>query len=520
MHLFDLLIEFVDVGVDLVLQLSLLILKLNHLNLVHLLVQLSYLLLAALAVGQPHLEGVHGDFLLVFLGVLGLATLVLLGLLGFGLFLGFLLLLLLLAASALLVFVFFRVDFTLLQLSPVGLNVLVSDVEGFFGVLNLLINLRKDQLLGCSKVLVDNFETLKQTFDSLDDVLFADTQVIDFDVEVDLDLVDRSFQQNHLLTLLFVVDLLALRNLIVVVHFQVVFSEGAPSFIDLGFFALVLTSVHDFFCSQLINLFLAVFTLNFSFFSALVGMCLVDFSLTWLSDLGKVDLRLVLGTLVAISTVLDIVQQGIVTHLLVLFSCDFVLEDFLEFGNVVGQELRHLRHSESGDVGFSAHGLDGTFLEVKDVVELFLNLVKLHSVLLDLPLLFLLCLFDFLFRTINEHIEEVRVDVEVLFSHLNDIFDFLVFLNNLGEALSKALDFIPDDSFFLLSDLQFPVLFSSQFGLLDGVDFLVFYILGVRRNLEWLLEVALVKTINEGIDLGNVRRIVLLESCNLFVFDG
>jgi len=98
-----------------------------------------------------------------------------------------------------------------------------------------------------------------------------------------------------------------------------------------------------------------------------------------------------------------------------------------------------------------------------------------------------------------------------LLGDLDHLFDFLVFLHNLGEALAKALNLTSHGSFLLLSDLKLSVLFSTKLGLLDGVDALIDDVLSLTWQLELSGEVGFVEAIDVQIDLWQVRRVILLE---------
>jgi len=54
---------------------------------------------------------------------------------------------------------------------------------------------------------------------------------------------------------------------------------------------------------------------------------------------------------------------------------------------------------------------------------------------------------------LDQHIEVIRVDVEVLLLDLDHVLDFLVLRGDLGEAVSEPFDLRPDLGLFLLGDL-------------------------------------------------------------------
>lgn len=144
LHFFDLLVEVVDLGVDVVHELSLLVLQLNHAHLLHLFVDLSELLRATLTV--CHSDVVRINFFLFFT-TCSIALFFLRGFLRVGLVLGLLLclgLLLLLLLAALTFVLLLCIDLSLLQIRPVVLDVLIGHIEGLFGVLDFLVDFGKD----------------------------------------------------------------------------------------------------------------------------------------------------------------------------------------------------------------------------------------------------------------------------------------------------------------------------------------------------------------------------------------
>ena len=56
--------------------------------------------------------------------------------------------------------------------------------------------------------------------------------------------------------------------------------------------------------------------------------------------------------------------------LLILFRSDFLSDKRSKLLNVSVQELRHLGHSESGDVAACRHGFNCVLLEIQHIIEL------------------------------------------------------------------------------------------------------------------------------------------------------
>ena len=297
-----------------------------------------------------------------------------------------------------------------------------------------------------------------------------------------------------------------------------VFTESALGFLDLSLFVLVFATVHDFLGLQLIDLLLSELALDLSLLSTLVSMCLVNLDSAGLVTSLDGILRLVLGYS-AISGVVHAAEHLVLSHAFLFTSGNLRLKNLLEVVDVVGKELRHLWHSECLHVSASSHGFDSELLEVKDVEELFLNLIQLNCVLFNLPLFFSLGLLNLGFRSLDQHIEEIRVDVEVLLGHLDDVFDFLVLIDDLREAITERSNLSTYLSFLLLSDLKLTVLFGTELGLLDGVDRLIHDVLGLLGDSKSLTEVASIEAINMRVNLGQVGWVIGVEGHGLIVAD-
>ena len=139
------------------------------------------------------------DFLLRFTILLGL----LLSLsFRFCLFFGFLGCLILSLVAALVLVGCLSVNFSLLQVGAIVLNILICHVKVFFRILDLFVDFGQDELLWRAELVVDDVEALVESLDLGDDVLLADAKVVHLDVEIDLDLVDGALKKNHLLSLL------------------------------------------------------------------------------------------------------------------------------------------------------------------------------------------------------------------------------------------------------------------------------------------------------------------------------
>ena len=402
MHLLDFFIEVVNVGVDFVLELLLLILQLDHFDLLHFFIKLGHLLLSTLAVSKLPIVRMNLFFNLVLLGALSCGFLCLL--LCFSLrlfrFLGLSLSLLLFLATLGLVLLL-GIDFALFEINTILFDVRVCDIEVAFRVLNLLVNDWKDELLGRVKLAINDFKAFIQALHSADDVLLANSQVIDFDVEVNLDFVDGTFKKDHLLSLLLGVDLLALRYLVAIVHLQMILTEGASSFLNLGLFALVFSPVHDLLGLQLVDLLLSGLTSKLTLFTALVSMGLVDFGSAWLGSCDGSSLVLILGAFVTFSAFIHVDAHVLIAHLVLLASSNLALKDLLELIDIISEEVRHFGNAEGLHISSRSHGLYREFLEIKDVIELLLDLVELNSVPFNIPLFLLLCLLNLGLRPFN-----------------------------------------------------------------------------------------------------------------------
>ena len=322
--------------------------------------------------------------------------------------------------------------------------------------------------------------------------------------------MDGTFQQNHLLTLLFVINLLTLGHFVVIGHFKLELAKGALSFFDLCLFVFVLSTVHHFFCSQLIDLLLTQLSLDFPFFPGLVSKGVVHLGCTWLSS-SDIRLRFFFGSFITFCSFFQVVYYVVLVHLVFFFCSDFTLENLFELINVVSKEFRHLWDAECGDEGTRAHGFHRPFLEVENVVELLFNFIQFDCIFLDFPLFFLLCLLNLVFRPLDKFVEVFRVNIEVLFLDLDHIFHFFVLLDDFGEAISQLFNFRPDLSLLFFGDLKLPVLFSSELCLSNGIHALIFYV-ATGWDLERWRQVCSVKSINVWVDFWEIRGVVLLES--------
>ena len=123
-------------------------------------------------------------------------------------------------------------------------------------------------------------------------------------------------------------------------------------------------------------------------------MGLVNFSSAWLSSCGGSSLVLILGAFVTFSAFIHVNTHVLIAHLVLLTSSNLTLKDLLELIDIVGKEVRHFGHAEGLHIRSRSHGLDRELLEIKDVIELFLDLVELNSVLFNFPLFFFLCLLN------------------------------------------------------------------------------------------------------------------------------
>ena len=286
---------------------------------------------------------VEGD-LLLFLLLLDLDALLEVFLVSLGLHLGFLFLLsgLLLIAgfvAALAFVLLLRVDLALFQLLTVVLDVLVGHVELLLGVLNFLVDLGKNELFRSAQLVVNKPEALVQAFDSRDDVLLANLQVTDFDVEVNLDLVNGTLKEDHLLTLLLVVNLLAFWHFVILGHLKVVLAEGASCLFDLSLLVLVLTSVHNLLGTQFIDRLLTGLACNLTLFTALVSVGLVHLGLARASRSNGTGLGLFLAFIAIVSAFHMVKAHLVLTHLVFLLGSDLALKDLLEFVDVVREEF-------------------------------------------------------------------------------------------------------------------------------------------------------------------------------------
>lgn len=82
------------------------------------------------------------------------------------------------------------------------------------------------------------------------------------------------------------------------------------------------------------------------------------------------------------------------------------------------EKLRHSLDSECCHVSTIFDGLNCELFKFKNIVILVLKLVEVDSAVLDIPSNLLFGLFDGIFISFVENLEELRVNLEVVFSDL------------------------------------------------------------------------------------------------------
>jgi len=112
------------------------------------------------------------------------------------------------------------------------INFIIRNIKELLGVLCLLINLGQEECLLHSQDSVNLTNTLVHLFNLGNNGGLLVLQVQDLVVEVDLQLVNGTFKEHHLLTLLLEVDLHVFGDLVIGAHLQVEHAVGGLSLND------------------------------------------------------------------------------------------------------------------------------------------------------------------------------------------------------------------------------------------------------------------------------------------------
>lgn len=231
-----------------------------------------------------------------------------------------------------------------------GLDVIVVDLEELLGVLASLIYLRKRELFRRLEVLVDGANAGVEDFDSSQNLLFAELQLLNLRVEVHLQLIDRGFEQDHLLTLLGEVSLLTLRHLVVVVTLEHEHTEGVLGFLDLVQFILVLVGLVGLLLFKVLDLLLSPLTGDLPLLTLAFRLCLVGFSL----GCRNIAPLAVVGGLAFFLPLAHVLHDVVFFEVHAVAGAILSAQERLERLEVGGEELRHFGHAESSHIAVSA----------------------------------------------------------------------------------------------------------------------------------------------------------------------
>lgn len=93
-------------------------------------------------------------------------------------------------------------------------------------------------------------------------------------------------------------------------------------------------------------------------------------------------------------------------------------------------------NSEGGDVGTISNAFHGELFEFKDIVVLVLKLVEVYSVVLNTPCNFLFGFLNLGLISFVKDLEELWINLEVVFGDMKVLSSVGVFLDNLVECFS------------------------------------------------------------------------------------
>lgn len=318
--------------------------------------------------------------------------------------------------------------------------------------------------------------------DVTNDLLLAELQFIDLSVEIDLKLVNGTFQKNHLLALLLRVDLHVFRHFVIVAHLEVEGTESGAGVLDILLIFRGLTLMHVFLFKQLLDLLFPVLTLNLALFALLLGVRLI---VSTRGSTSSYD-----GTSFSLAQTSDGISVGfaLTCFFFLIFKVhsflarEFLFHHLLELLNVAVEEFTHFGNAESLHIRGSANGLDCEFLEVKVVVELFLELVEACTVVRFAPRDFLGSLLGGSQVCLFEQLEVFGVNVEVLVADADNLVLNAVEFAKLVEFGTQVRNFSSDTFLLCFSKLQAVIFLCAQFRLLNRIHSGVSNIINLLRE--------------------------------------
>jgi hypothetical protein len=101
-----------------------------------------------------------------------------------------------------------------------------------------------------------------------------------------------------------------------------------------------------------------------------------------------------------------------------ILANDLVFKHLLESFDISLEEFRHSLDSECCHISTIFDGLYCELFKFKNIVILVLKLVEVDSAVLDIPSNLLFGLFDGIFISFVENLEEFRVNLEIIFTDL------------------------------------------------------------------------------------------------------
>jgi len=230
--------------------------------------------------------------------------------------------------------------------------------------------------------------------------------------------------------------------------------------------------MHGFFLLQLLNLSLLLFSLELSHLSLLFGFGLFRIESGLLSSLllGSEGSSLLFFLLFSVINCIITVFRGIIEEIIVIIlilSNHFVLKHCLESFNSGGEEIRHFLDSESCNVCAILNALNCELLEFKHIIVLILQLIQVHSCIFNTPCNFLLRLLNLGLVSLVQDLEELWINLEVIFTDLEMFISSCTLLYNLRKLVSESSNLGPDLLLLLFGKTHSVVFLCSELRLLN-----------------------------------------------------
>lgn len=196
-----------------------------------------------------------------------------------------------------------------------------------------------------------------------------------------------------------------LRHFVIRAHFEFILAKGAFSFLNLRLFFLVVTLVHHNFRLQLLDLLLALFSLDLSLLASFLSVSLV---LSGLLLPGSTPTHSNLVCLVSSSLLVALILVSstlriglLLSQLIFFFGSNLAFQNLFELSDVIREEITHFRYSESGHKSVSSKSFYRGGVNVENIVEFTLKFGQFDVVLFNFPLLFALGLLNHVLASLD-----------------------------------------------------------------------------------------------------------------------